>query len=239
MKIRTVSLAGLVAITLIAPVHAAYPVIDVANLTQALNQVNAWKKQYEQMVNQYKQLERQHAAVTGSRNLGNIASNPALRDIVPHDASSQYTAIQQRGAAGLSPHGQAIRSQTRIYDCEDRRGQDRTTCQASLNQTAQLQAMSENAMAIVNQRVVQIQSLQNQINATQDAKAIAELQARLQVETTQVNNDANRLAVMKLLADSSERTAQQALRERQLKNLALKSDGSDTFKYVPFSRKHL
>ena len=237
MKIRHIALAGMASIAIIAPVQAAFPVIDIANLEQALNQIAAWKQQYEQMAAQYKQLERQHAAMTGSRNLGQIANNPALHDIVPQNVGNFYFNIHQRGSAGLSPHGQIIRQQTKIYDCEDRRGQDQITCQASLNNNAQLQAMGENAMAIVNQRVTQIQSLQSQINSTQDAKAIAELQARLQVETTQVNNDANRLTVMKLLSETSDRTAEQALREQQLKNLALNTDGSENFVYVPFSRR--
>jgi type IV secretion system protein VirB5 len=236
MKTRHIVIASMVSIAIIAPVHAAFPVIDIANLAQAINQIAAWKQQFEQMSAQYKQLERQYAAVTGSRNLGQIVNNPALRDIVPQNVGNFYFNIHQRGSAGLSPHGQAIRQQTRIYDCENRRGQDQITCQAALNNNAQLQAMGENAMTIVNQRVTQIQSLQNQINSTQDAKAIAELQARLQVETTQVNNDANRLTVMKLLSETSAHTAQQALRERQLKNLALNTDGSENFVYKPFSR---
>lgn len=236
MKLRHIIGATTAAIAIIAPVQAAFPVIDFANLAQAQNQIAAWKQQYEQMSAQYKQLERQYAAVTGSRNLGQIANNPALRDIVPQNLSELYSSVLQRGSFGLSVHGRAIRQLTKIYDCENRHGQDQVTCQATLNTTAQLQALGENAMAIVNQRVTQIQSLQNQINNTQDAKAIAELQARLQVETTQVSNDANRLTVMALLSETSERTAQQALRERQLKNLALNNDGSETFVYVPFSR---
>lgn len=236
MKLRHSIIIGMVSVAIIVPVQAAYPVIDVANLAQAVKQINAWKQQYDQMAAQYKQLERQYAALTGTRNLGQIINNPILREIVPQNVGNFYFNIHQRGSAGLSPHGQAIRQQTKIYDCENRRGQDQITCQATLNNNAQLQAMGENAMAIVNQRVTQIQSLQNQINATQDTKAIAELQARLQVETTQVNNDANRLTVMKLLSETSERTSQQALRERQLKNLALNNDGTENFVYKPFSR---
>ena len=238
MKLRHIVGATIAATVIIAPVQAAFPVIDLANLAQAINQIASWKQQYEQMSAQYKQLERQYAAVTGSRNLGQIANDPALRDIVPQNLSEQYSSILQRGSSGLSAHGQAIRQLTKIYDCENRQGQDQVTCQATLNTTAQLQALGENAMAIVNQRAAQIESLQNQINETEDAKAIAELQARLQVETTQVNNDANRLTVMTLLSETSERTSQQALRERQLKNLALNNDGTENFVYVPFSRAH-
>jgi type IV secretion system protein VirB5 len=79
--------------------------------------------------------------------------------------------------------------------------------------------------------------LQGQINATSDPKSIAELQARLQVETVQVNNDSNRLAIMRAMGESADRAAQQALKEQELRNLALTSDGTDTFVYKPYSAK--
>ncbi len=88
-------------------------------------------------------------------------------------------------------------------------------------------------MSLVNQRTAQIQTLQDQINSTGDAKAIAELQARLQVETTQVANDANRLMLMRTMSDAADRAAEQAIREKTMKSLALRGDGSDTFTFVP------
>jgi type IV secretion system protein VirB5 len=238
MKLRPIVIACLLSVSAIGAVQASLPVIDVANLTQAMNQVNAWKQQYEQMAHQYAQLQQQYAAMTGTRNLGNIANNPALQAVIPPDVANLYTSIQQIGSGGMTPLAQSIRGRTKIYDCEGRAGTDLVGCQALLNNAAQLQALSQNAMSVVNQRVAQIQSLQNQINATNDAKAIAELQARLQAENTQVSNDANRLAVMKTLAETADRSAQQSIKERELKSLSLASDGTETFVYVPFSRRH-
>jgi type IV secretion system protein VirB5 len=238
MKLRPVAIACLISLSAIGAVQASLPVIDVANLTQAINQVNAWKQQYDQMAQQYTQLKQQYAAMTGTRNLGNIANNPALQAVIPPDVANLYASIQQIGSDGMTPQAQAIRDRTKIYDCEGRTGTDLVSCQALLSNTVQLQALSQNAMSVVNQRVAQIQMLQNQISATNDAKAIAELQARLQAENTQVSNDANRLMVMKTLAEAADRSAQQAIKERELKNLSLTSDGSDTFVYVPFSHRH-
>jgi type IV secretion system protein VirB5 len=238
MKLRPVAIACLISVSAIGAVQASLPVIDIANLTQAISQVNAWKQQYDQMAQQYAQLKQQYAATTGTRNLGNIANNPALQAVIPSDVADLYASIQQIGSGGMTPQAQAIRDRTKIYDCEGRIGADLVSCQALLSNTVQLQALSQNAMSVVNQRVAQIQTLQNQISATNDAKAIAELQARLQAENTQVSNDANRLMVMKTLAEAADRSAQQAIKERELKNLSLTSDGSDTFVYVPFSHRH-
>jgi type IV secretion system protein VirB5 len=104
-----------------------------------------------------------------------------------------------------------------------------------LNTTAQTQAFQQQALALLTQRRSQIQYLQGQINATNDPKSIGELQARLQVEAAQVNNDTNRLSIMNAMAVSAERASEQALKERELHNLSLTSDGTDTFVYKPFS----
>jgi len=238
MKFKTTAIACLVALGAAGAAQAQFAVIDFANLTQALIQVNAWKQQYEQMANQYSQLRKQYDAITGSRNLGDIANNPALQALVPSDVAGLYAEIQSSGARAMTPAAKALRDRSKIYDCENRLGTDKVSCQALLGNNAQLQSIAQSALSLVEQRGGQIRSLQQQINATSDVKAIGELQARLQVESTQVGNDANRLLLMKMLAESADRGAQQALKERELQNLSLSSDGSDTFLYVPFNRRH-
>lgn len=217
--------------------NAVLPVLDTANVAQAIAQVNAWKKQYDQMTQQYKQLQDQHAAITGSRGLGNILNDPALKGVVPADAAKILEAIQGKGGAALTAHAVSIRNSTKVYDCEDRHGADKASCQAFLNTNAQNQAYQQDAMTLLSQRSDQIQSLQGRINTTVDPKAIAELQARLLAEASQVSNDANRLAIMKAMSDSADRAAQQAIKERELHNLSLTSDGSDTFVYKPYSAR--
>jgi type IV secretion system protein VirB5 len=213
------------------------PVFDGANLAQAINQVNAWKSQYEQMTQQYKQLQQQHLAATGVRGLGSIANNPALAGMVPYDAAQQYNSIGTLGNGGLSVSARALRGAAVLYDCENRIGRDRITCQAFLNVTAQTQSYQQKSMVLLQQRSIQIQQLQSRINMTTDPKSIAELQARLQVESAQVSNDANRLMVLQAMSTSADRAAQQAIKERELQNLSLTSDGSDTFVYKPYQPK--
>jgi len=213
--------------------HAQFSVIDNANLARAVQQVDAWKKQYQQMLDQQAQLRQQFAALTGSRGLGNFASNPLLQATVPADLLQIMGALQSKGAAGLSDAARQIRAQSKIYDCENRTGDARTLCERLLNNVAQQQALLQSALAMTSVRRQQIQTLQEHINATSDPKSIAELQARLQAENTQVSNDANRLLLMRSLGDAAERAAEQALREKALRSLSLHSDGSDTFHYAP------
>lgn len=230
---RSIRIA-MVAFTILAsPVHAGILVLDTANLAQAMEQVAAWKKQYTQMMEQQEQLRQHYAAITGSRGLGSIANNPLLQAVVPADILKTYSEVQNLGAKGLTAQARTLRNLIKIYDCEERSGPDKLNCQRLLNNNAQLQALTQNAMSLVNQRTTQIQALQDQINTTGDAKAIAELQARLQVEATQVGNDANRLMLMHSMSEAADRAAEQAIREKTMKNLSLHGDGSDTFTYVP------
>lgn len=215
----------------------AMPVFDAAAIAQAIKQVQAWKSQYDQMQLQIKQLEDQHAALTGSRGLGNIISDPVLRSTVPADAAQVFDALRTSGAAAMTTEAASIRNASKVYDCENRSGIDKTNCQAFLNTSAQAQAYQRNAMIRLNQRIDQINGLQGQINATNDPKSIAELTARLIAESTQVANDANRIVVMKAMSESADRATQQALKERELLNLSLTSDGSDTFVYTPYVAK--
>lgn len=236
---KTILLCVTVGLTLAVsiPAHAQFMVLDAANLSQAIQQMAAWKKQYQQMLDQKTQLQQQYTSMTGSRGLGSYASNPSLQAIVPVNLVQTYNDLQTRGTQGLTGSALNIRNQAKIYDCEDRRADDRILCQRILNGTAQQQALSQSAMTLLNQRVTQIQTLQDKINATGDAKAIAELQARLQAENTQVGNDTNRLMLMRSLADAADRAAEQAVREKAMKNLSLHNDGSETFVFVPMRGK--
>lgn len=219
-------LGGLFSITFSPSAHAGIPVIDVANLAQAIEQVVSWAKQYQQMAQQYQQMVVAYESITGKRNLGEIFYNPALRDVIPPEAVQLYSAVQTGGLAGLSAAAQALRNAMLIYDCEERTGEDQRTCRAVLNQNAQTQAIARQSLDVVSQRVDQIEALMRQINMTEDPKAIAEMQARIQIELAQVSNDQNRIAVLREIARTEREAADQALRERYLKNLANDDDGS-------------
>lgn len=221
--------------------HAGIPVIDAANLVNSIQQVLAWMQQYEQMMDQIQKAQAQleqgqqaYNSITGIRGFGDLINNPYLKDVVPANVGETYTAINNGGFGSLSQAAKTIRNVRKIYNCEDRVGDAKKTCENLLNLNAQTQALQENALKQVTDRVDQIKGLQTQINNTQDPKAIAELQARLQVENAQVANDANRLAVMKAMAETQMQAAQQAAKERTLKMLAKDTpSAADTFVYQP------
>ncbi|MDV7561170.1 P-type DNA transfer protein VirB5 [Acinetobacter baumannii] len=205
------------------------PVFDGANLAQAVQQLVSWGDQYQQMVEQINQAKQQYDSITGIRGFGDAINNPYLQQIIPENVSGIYKGIEQGGVGGMTAAAKNIRDASLIYDCSSRTGQDYKTCQASLNSNAQTQALNDQALDIADLRTEQIENLRKQIGLTQDAKGVAELQARLQAETTQVANDANRIALMQAQAEAQAKSIQQQEIEARLKRSAQKGNILDGY----------
>ncbi len=104
-----------------------------------------------------------------------------------------------------------------LYNCMDKpAGLLRNTCQAVLSNGSQRQATQTAALQVAQQRMQEIQNMQQQINTTQDPKAISEVQAALAAETAQVQNDLIRVTLANQMADAQDQAASQAILERHL-----------------------
>jgi len=185
------------------------------------------------MTSQIKAMEDQVTSLTGSRGLGGILNDPLLKQVVPNDVSTVFNAVNSGGFSGLTGLAKTIRSGAKLYDCDERSGESKQLCQALLNVTSQAQAYQQGALDVATKRVAQIHALQDQIDGTEDPKAIADLQARLQAENTQVANDSNRREAMQALAEAQRYAAEQAIRERGLKLLNNTPKAADSFAYTP------
>lgn len=193
---------------------AGMPVIDFAAVAAAIQQVFAWYQQATDMIeelnyleDQIAQAEREYNSMTGSRLLGMIAND--IRDVVPTDANTTYSNVYTRGYGGLSPQGKTFRDRDMIYNCAGESSDYSTICEKQLNLNAQDMSFYSDAFDSANDRTVQIESLQAQINGTDDPKAIAELQARIQIETVAVNNQQSRVAILENVSAANHRAAEQ------------------------------
>lgn len=78
-----VAFAGVMAVA--QPAHAGIPVIDVANLAQAIQQVMAWSEQYRQMYQQIMQARALFENMTGPRMLGLLFDELDVEGAIPED----------------------------------------------------------------------------------------------------------------------------------------------------------
>lgn len=182
-----------------AGAHAqGIPVFDAQNVVQAIATVAQLEQEVQQEIQIYQ-------STVGTRGFGALLGNPVVVNSLPSNWQSVYTAIQSGGYAGLTGSAQALRSASQIYNCEDQTGIDQQVCERVLNKPFQDKAFGLQAYQTELQELNQIQSLAQQIDVTQDPKGVAELQARIQAETTTVGNEMTRLQLFRMLADAEDK----------------------------------
>lgn len=200
--------------TLSTSSQAGIPVIDAASLAQSIQQVAAWSQQYQQMVSQIEQQRRTFESGFGVRNMGSLVNNPASRQYLP----AEYQQIL-RGGVG---QWEAIRNASRRFDVATTRlAPDSDTVQVfqqNGNQAAINRASAEMAYSTASQRFADIQVLLDRVNNAPDAKDMADLQGRIQAEQTMMQNEANKLQSMALLAQAQRDIQAQQSREIRMKS---------------------
>lgn len=201
----------------ISTAHAqGVPVIDAANLAQAVQQVAAWQQQLQGMYQQYQQQVAQFKALTGARGFGDILANPLLQKYLPVDMQGMYKGVM---SGNLSQVASATRQQQLIYDClsqKDERSQ--SLCRAQLEAPYAVKDLFQNMYEGTKLQVERLKDLQAQINMTQDPKAIAELQARIQTEQAQIQTSMMQVQVATKLAEIETKLVAQQSHEQTMKN---------------------
>jgi type IV secretion system protein VirB5 len=190
--------------------HAGIPVIDNVAIAKAVQQVAAWGKQYEQMAaqiqeaqKQLQQLETTYQSMTGSRGLGSLLANPGLPQFLPDEWKTVYETAAGGGYAGISG------SLSQIVADEELAGSvadvEQQIMKRSRETAATDKAAGLRAYDGAKARLVQIEALVSEINATSDPKAIAELQARIQAEQAAISNEATKLQMIAMLQQAEHR----------------------------------
>lgn len=198
---------------------AGIPVIDVANLAQTMQQVVNDITAISNQVQQIQQLQAQLRGMTGTRNLGSIFNDAGLMNYVPAQAHQQLAALGTSGYGGLGAAAKVLRDAHLVYNCMDREGAARVSCQAALAMPYQHKALLQGAMTAAAGRMRQIQSLMHEIDATQDMKSIQELQARIGAENAMLVHETSQVQLLQGLAEGEERIARARDRERQYEML--------------------
>ncbi|PWK36415.1 P-type DNA transfer protein VirB5 [Cupriavidus plantarum] len=219
MKKLSASCILAVGIAASSAAFAQIPVTDGASIAKSVeNQIETmakWKMQYDQMVSQIDQMKQQYAAVTGVRGMGELFNNPQLRDYLPQDWQGVYDSVKSGGYAGLSGRAESIYDNNKVYDaCAGFvSNEQRTNCEAQAVKGAQDKAFALDAYDAAKNRLSQIDQLMQQINQTQDPKAIAELQGRIAAEQAMIQNEQTKLQMYQMVAAAEDRLQQQRQKE--------------------------
>ncbi len=218
MKFLRIVVCALVTLAATASsARAQIPVTDFASIAQQVMQVLSWAEQLKGMTDQYQQLEGQFNSLTGNRGYGNLFNNPQLQQYLPADWQSVYGRLRSQGLGSLPGGAQSLRQQfgdnrnCNLYADT----QTRMSCQQAIGGDYLTYDVFQNALNVANQKPQQIQALINEIQSTDDPKAIAELQARIAGEQASMQNEMIKVQLSLQLAEAQNKLAkEQAERDR-------------------------
>ncbi|MBV7483234.1 P-type DNA transfer protein VirB5 [Bordetella sp. BOR01] len=222
MKRKTLA-QSLVLIMVLSAGQSAFaggiPVIDASNLAQAMQQVEAWGKQFEQMQQQLQQLQRQYTSQNGLRGMADLVNNPELRNYLP---SEYQHALSGQNMEGLVESANAIRQAASLVDADNAgltTGSDINQAFINTqNQNALNRAMGEEGYRQASKRFTAIQTLLDKVNDAPEQKDILDLQARIQAEQAMLANEQNKLNTIAFLART-----QRDIQHQQAREIAIKA----------------
>lgn len=183
------------------PAQAGMPVIDAANLAQAIQEVLSWGQQIQGMVQQYNQLVSTYDSLTGPRGMQNLLPiSPAQRNYLPANYS-QLQSVMNGTSSSYAPLAVQVQSsvQTNAVLTPAQVSTLSPQAQNYLNQSrrsaATLAMLSQQTQSNASNNFTSQQGLISSLGSTSDTKASADLAGRIQSEqlmtqTNQIKTDA-------------------------------------------------
>ena len=167
--------------------NAQIPVTDIAHITTSVtNQVESiskWAMQFNQLQQQITQYQQQYSAITGSRGMGALLDNTALKAALPADWQQVLTDVKKTSAyvteRGKYPTLSGLPKANALYDV-----------------IASQNAIMGDLYGKANNRLSLIQSLTAQIDSANDPAAKADLANRLISEQNAIQANQNLVTIL-------------------------------------------
>lgn len=217
-----------------APARAGMPVIDVANLAQAIQQVLSWGQQLQAMAAHLQQLQRTYQSLTGPRGMQNLLPiTTGARNYLPADYSELMNVINGTSVTYPVLAGQvqgiiqtnAVLTNGQTANLSPRALQLLTQGRQS---AAALAMLSQQTQANASNNFSSLQGLIAALGFTSDTKASADLQGRIQSE--QVMTTTNQIKTEALYQTVQ---AQELARSQAAREFAVSSLGDFRTRYEP------
>ena len=174
------------------------PVVDASAIAQDaanfVKQLAEMKTQVENQIKQITELKNQVAALTGGRELGNLARE-AIGEAIPDSWKDIYSDVKNVDLGRLS-------------EKIDRKKEDQGLI-VMINNT-------EKAFDDIKQRMAVIEQLTNAINSTTDIKAATDLNARIAAEQTAISNQQVKLDQIERMYNLEKELAEKKREKRSL-----------------------
>ena len=217
MRPRSILIAVALAAGFASSAQAQMTVFDPTNYAKAVEEAQTALNQLEQLKQQVtngQTLLTSLNQASGVNGLATLLQQPQLRSFLPNiDAfvAAGRGDLSQLGALGSA--AQSIRSLNRLYTPQpgDAIGAD---VEAQGDRAARDLAASQAVGAAAQARLTGLQQLQASLGTAGDARAVLDLQARIQAEQALMANDQMRLQGLAMTQAAEDRLQQQRDRER-------------------------
>ncbi len=218
MKMKALALSVALGVTAIggvvstAPVQASgIPVLDVANLMNAISQYTQMVQQLAELQAQLQQAKQQYESITGGRGMGNLARTNS--SYIPTNWQETLALMEGNVGGELGNLADQIRQSASKLDQDFYSGADsdvKEGLQAALQSAAAGQAMNAKIYDSSEDRLNRLNSLANQVDSAADLKAVSDLQARISIENGMLMNELIRLQSMNAMYENQRRVQHQA-----------------------------
>ncbi len=234
MTMRNYILAGACALALLNGGHARaeLPVIDGANLLNTGRQVMQGAQQIQQLAQQIQTLQQQlqqmqqvyvsiaHLPEQELQQLGSLLNVGQFRNPLPSTSGSIGSLLNGSGLNGstnlgnLSSLGQQYLGQNRVYSSPD---QDANANSMANNAAsiAATQSIADQLYQSAADHTKVLQNLEGSLASAPDAKAVADISARVQLEQTYIANQQVQAQAISTWQQSQVRNYDQQRRESQ------------------------
>ncbi len=218
-NIRFVAVCLVISMVTAPAARAQWAVVDAPAIVQLIQEVQDMERQLAIAANQLQTAQQGLQAITGNRGMDRLLGS-TQRNYLPGNWSQVTAAVQGQsmsGYPGLSGDvrdamaANAVLSPQRLATLSPG---DQQQIQAARQAAALQQALSAEALANASGRFASIQSLIAAIPTAADQKAILDLQARILAEQGMLQNEQNKLQILRQATQAQESAIRQQARER-------------------------
>lgn len=212
---RKAVLIGVAALAAVAtPARAQWTVIDPSNLAQAVEQVRQLQSQLQVMQQQYQQLQQTYQAIShlpqeALNQLGRQLNVDQFRNALP-DVSS-VTGLMSGGQLGSLARG--FLQQNRVY-APDGRDFGAQEMGRTAHSIANAQGLADGLYRSASARIEALRGLEGMLAGAPDAKAVADIQARIAAEQTYVQAQQVQAQALTMWQQAQGRNEQQRREEQ-------------------------
>ena len=228
MKIATFILANAVALAASGAAQSATIVFDPTIFGQAVQQVAYLTQQITLMQQQYQQMMQTYQAIAhlpqnGLANIGQQLNTTQFRNALPPQGAYLGSMMDgtSLGSAGLGAAAQTYLNQNRVHLPSALDFQS-TELQRNANSVAGAQAMASTLYQSAANRITVLQGIEPLLATAPDAKAIADIQARIAAEQAYIQAQqvqAQSLAMWQASQERNQSQRSQEERRRQVDSL--------------------